>query len=75
MTISLMYDIIGSYPYTIDLEDYFDEDEYGKPWEELTKEEKDDFLYDLSCQLHPYAERELSDWSLGDMESWEEEED
>lgn len=73
MKISLMYEIIGSYPYTIDLEDYFDEEEYGKPWEELTEIEKEGFLYDLSHQLHCDAEREFSDWSLGDMEYWEEE--
>ena len=72
MKINLMYDIVGSYPYTIDLEDYFDEEEYGKPWEELTEEEKNTFLFDLGGQLRVAAEREFSDWSLGDMEDWEE---
>ena len=72
MKINLMYDIVGSYPYTIDLEDYFSEEEYGKPWEELTEEEKNTFLFDLGGQLRVAAEREFSDWSLGDMEDWEE---
>lgn len=72
MKINLMYDIVGTYPYTIDLEDYFNEDDYGKPWEELTEDEKNEFLFDLGCQLQLAAERELSDWSLGDMEDWEE---
>lgn len=72
MKINLMYDIVGTYPYTIDLEDYFDEEEYGKPWEELTEIEKESFLYDLGHQLHYDAERELGDWSLGEMEDWEE---
>ncbi len=67
-----MYDIIGSYPYEIELEDYFDEEEYGKPWEELTKEEKDKFLYSLGDELHREAERDFGDWSLGEMEYWEE---
>lgn len=72
MKITLMYDIIGSYPYEINLEDYFDEKEYGKPWEELTKEEKDEFLFDLGIDLRYEAEKELGDWSLGEMEDWEE---
>lgn len=74
MKITLMYDIVGSYPYEIDLEDYFDEEEYGKPWEELAKEEKDEFLFDLGDKLQYDAEREFGDWSLGEMEDWEEEE-
>ena len=72
MKITLMYDIVGSYPYTIDLEDYFDEEEYGKPWEELTDEEKDEFLFDLGIDLQYDAERELGEWSLGEMEDWKE---
>lgn len=72
MKINLMYDIIGSYPYEIELEDYFDEEEYGKPWKELTQKEKDNFLYDLGWELHYQAEKELSDWSLGEIEDWEE---
>jgi hypothetical protein len=75
MKITLMYDIIGTYPYEIDLENYFDEEEYGKPWEELTEEEKDEFLYDLGSKLQYEAEREFGDWSLGEMEDWEIEED
>lgn len=72
MKINLMYDIVGTYPYEIDLEDYFDEEEYGKPWEELTEEEKDEFLFDLGSKLQYKAEREFGDWSLGEMEDWEE---
>jgi hypothetical protein len=75
MKINLMYDIVGSYPYEIELKDYFDEEEYGKSWEELTKEEKDDFLFNLGDELQYKAEREFGDWSLGVMEDWEEEED
>ena len=73
--ITLMYDIVGSYPYEIDLEDYFDEEEYGKPWEELTDEEKDNFLYKLGYELQYKAEKEFGDWNLGEMEDWEEEEE
>jgi hypothetical protein len=75
MKINLMYDIVGSYPYEIDLEDYVDEEEYGKPWEELTVEEKNIFLFDLGSKLQNEAEREFGDWSLGEMEDWEEEEE
>ena len=75
MKINLMYDIIGCYPYEIDLEDYFNEEEYGKPWEELTEEEKDEFLFDLGSDLQLEAEKEFSEWSLGEMEDWEAEED
>jgi hypothetical protein len=67
-----MYDIVGSYPYEIDLEDYFDEEEYGKSWEELTNEEKDKFLFSLGNKLQYEAEKEFGDWSLGEMEDWEE---
>ncbi len=73
--ITLMYDIVGSYPYEIDLEDYFDEEEYRKPWEELTNEEKDKFLYRLGDELQYDAEKEFGDWSLGEMEDWIEEEE
>lgn len=73
MRVSLFYDIVGSYPYEIEIEEYFDEEEYGKPWEELTKAEKDDFLRDLGAELQYEAEREFGDWSLGGMEYWEEE--
>ena len=72
MKINLMYGIVGSYPYTIDLENYFDEEKYGKSWEELTEEEKSDFLFDLGNQLQGDAEREFSEWSLSSMEDWEE---
>lgn len=75
MKINLMYDIVGSYPYEIELEDYFDEEEYGKSWEEMTYEERDAFLFDLSIRLHGKAEKELGDWSLGEMEDWEIEEE
>ena len=72
MKISLMYEIVGSYPYEIELEDYFDEEEYGKSWEELTNEEKDEFLHGLGDELQYDAEREFNDYSLGVMEDWEE---
>lgn len=72
MKISLIYNIVGSYPYEIELYDYFDEEEYGKPWEELTDDEKNEFLYDLGVKLQYQAEREFADWSLGEMEDWEE---
>ena len=71
MKINLMYEVIGSFPYEIDLEDYIDKEE----WEEMTYEERDAFLFDLSIRLHSKAERELGDWSLGEMEDWEIEED
>ena len=74
MKVNLMYDIVGTYPYEIELEDYFDEEEYGKSQDELTYEERDDFLSDLGIKLRYEAERELGDWSLGEMEDWEIEE-
>ena len=71
MKITFNYDIIGSYPYTVDLEDYIEEEE----WEKMTEEEQDDFMFDLGYKLQYDAERECSDWSLGEMENYTVEED
>lgn len=68
MKIDLLYDIIGSYSYTIDLEDYIDKDE----WEEMTDEEQSAFVFDLGERLRQEAERDCYDYSLGEMEDWEE---
>ena len=70
MKITLMYPIIANYRYDIILEDYFNKEEYGKSWEELTTEEKNKFLFNLGYELHEEAEKESPTWNLGEMEYW-----
>ena len=71
-SVDILYEVIGSFPYTVDLDKYEDDilDRYGKPWEELSDSEKDDFIYDLGYELYQTAEAE-SDYSLGEVESWQ----
>ena len=73
-SVDIKYAIVGSYSYRVDLDEYTDDilDEYGKPWEELTDDEKDEFMYELGNELYQTAEAE-SDYSLGEIESWEDE--
>lgn len=72
--VDIRYDIVGSYSYTVDLDEYADDilDEYGKPWEELSDDEKDEFMYGLGNELCQTAEAEC-DYSLGEIWSWNDE--
>lgn len=74
MEVDILYEVVGSYPFTVDLDEYEDEilDEYGKPWEELSDSEKDEFLLELGYRLYQTAEYE-SDYSLGQIEGWNDE--
>jgi len=74
MTVDILYEVVGSYPHTVDLDEYEDEifEKYEKPWEELSDNEKDEFLYDLGHELYQVAESE-SEYSLGKIEGWEDE--
>ena len=76
MKIDILYDVVGSYPFTVDLDEYEDDilDKYGRPWEELSDSEKDDFIYDLSYELYQTAEAE-SEYSLGQVDGWNDEND
>ena len=73
-SVNIRYSIVGSYCYTVDLDEYADDilDEYEKPWEELSDDEKDEFMLELGYQLYQTAEAE-SEYSLGEVESWEDE--
>jgi hypothetical protein len=74
MIVDILYEVVGSYPHTVDLDEYEDDilEKYGKPWEELSDSEKDEFIYDLGHELYQVAESE-SEYSLGQVESWEDE--
>ena len=74
MEVDILYEVVGSYPFTVDLDEYEDDilDEYGKPWEELSDSEKDEFLLELGYRLYQTAECE-SDYSLGQIEGWNDE--
>lgn len=74
MKVDILYEVVGSYPLEVDLDGYEDDilDEYGKPWEELSDDEKDEFLYDLGHELYQRAESE-SEYSLGSIEGWDDE--
>lgn len=73
-SVDIKYAIVGSYNYTVDLDEYADDilDKYGKPWEELTDDEKDEFMLELGYELHQTAEAE-SDYSLAEVECWQDE--
>lgn len=73
-SVNISYAIVGSYSYTVDLDEYADDilNEYEKPWEELSDDEKDEFMLELGYQLYQTAEAE-SEYSLAEVESWEDE--
>ena len=70
--IDIMYEIVGSYRHTVDLDEYEEDilDRYGKPWDELTEDERLEFAYNLGIELLQTAEAE-SDYSLGTVEGYE----
>ena len=68
--IEIRYDVVGTYYHSIDTDDYlWDED---TPWEEMTDEEKEDFVREVALDVSWEAERD-SDYSLGSLCSWEDE--
>jgi hypothetical protein len=74
MKVDILYEVVGSYPFEVDLDEYEDDilDEYEKPWEELSDSEKDEFLCNLGYDLYNAAESE-SYYSLGQIEGWNDE--
>ena len=74
-SIHIGYDIIGTEYVDVDLDDWTDEiqDEYGRPWDELTDEEKHNFVYNFMVpEYQDEAERQC-DYSIGDCFSWQDE--
>ena len=44
--IEIGYDVIGTHYYTVETDDYLDEDS-PKKWEDMTDEEKEDFVREV----------------------------
>lgn len=70
--INIMYRIASSYSYPVDLDEYKQDilDRYEKPWGELTKDEKDEFIYDLGIELAETVEEE-SDRAIETVDGYE----
>jgi hypothetical protein len=65
--IEIGYDVVGTYYHTIDTDDYLDEDEIK--WEDMTDEEKENFVKEVALDASWEAERD-SDYSLGSPCDW-----
>ena len=63
--LELGFEIVSNFFFEIDTDDYIDSEE----WENMTKEEKSEWVKDHECELQMDAERESSD-SLGVLEQW-----
>lgn len=64
--ITLNFEVIGSYPVTFDVDDYLTEDDN---WDEMTEDEKIDFIIDnFEDKAFHKAERNC-EWSIGSLES------
>ena len=63
--VELGFEIVSNFFTTIDTDDYIDSEE----WENMTTEEKSEWIKDHECELQMDAERESSE-SLGDLEQW-----
>lgn len=74
MIVDIEYSIVGNHRHRVDLDDYADEifDTYGMTWEELSDDERDEFIKDLGYLMFGAAESEC-EYTLGDIEAWEEE--
>lgn len=69
--IEIGYDVVGTYYHSIDTDDYLcDED---TPWEEMTEEEKENFVREVAIDVSWEAERDIDEYSLGSLCSWEDE--
>ena len=65
--IKIGYDVIGTHYHTIDTDDYLDEDEVQ--WEDMTDEEKEDFVREVGADVSWEAENNC-DFSLGSVCSY-----
>ena len=65
--IEIGYDVIGTHYYTVDTDDYLDEDDLK--WEDMTDEEKEDFVREVGLNVSWEAERDC-DYGLGPLCSW-----
>jgi len=63
--VELGFEIVSNFFTTIDTDDYIDSEE----WENMTKEEKSEWIRDHEVEFQMDAERESSD-SLGPLEQW-----
>ena len=64
--IEIGYDVIGTHYYTIDTDDYLDED---VKWEDMTDEEKEDFVREVGADVSWEAENDC-DVGLGSVCSY-----
>lgn len=64
--LELGFEIISNFFFTIDTDDYIEPEE----WENMTKEEKSEWIKDHEFDFQREAERESGD-SLGILERWE----
>lgn len=63
--LELGFEIVSNYFTTIDTDDYIEPEE----WENMTKEEKSEWIKDHEFDFQMEAERESGD-SLGNLEQW-----
>lgn len=64
--LELGFEIVSNFYFTIDTDDYIEPEE----WENMTKEEKSEWIKDHEFGFQMEAERESGD-SLGNLEQWE----
>ena len=64
--LELGFEIVSNFFFTINTDDYIDSEE----WENMTKEEKSEWIKDHEFDFQMEAERESGD-SLGNLEQWE----
>lgn len=65
--IEIGYDVIGTHYYSIDTDDYLGEDDVQ--WEDMTDEEKEDFVREVGTDVSWEAENDC-DFSLGPVCSY-----
>lgn len=65
--IEIGYDVVGTHYYSIDTDDYLGEDDVQ--WEDMTDEEKEDFVRDVGADVYWEAENDC-DFSLGPICSY-----
>ena len=66
--IEIGYDVIGTHYYTVETDDYLDEDS-PKKWEDMTDEEKEDFVREVGMDVSREAEHDC-DYGLGPVCSY-----
>ena len=64
--VTLNFEVIGSYPVTIDVDDYFNEDDN---WDEMTEEEKVNFVMGNLEEEGFYEASRDCEFSIGQLES------